>query len=242
MKLCARPRTDLAGVVGLVRGKGCSPDKPLPYERDSADAAARDRLDRRAAVSEAASACTAAATKAAPTWAAAKRMPKALKAIMTGAPVAPGIDVPMEGNVFWSFVYPWPFYTTNNKTLDDATYGDSARWQRLDHDWYASGPRLPRSGEDRRRAKSGLRSRGSPIPATTRTRARMIPVQGGVRANQHSGAHHRGLLLRRPGRGGLLLHRAHQVPPERGALPADRSLRPRARPTAARSASSARRP
>jgi hypothetical protein len=66
-------------------------------------------------------------------------MPKALKAIMTGAPVAPGIDVPMEGNVFWNFVYPWPFYTTNNKTLDDATYNDSARWQRMERDWYSSG-------------------------------------------------------------------------------------------------------
>jgi cephalosporin-C deacetylase-like acetyl esterase len=25
-----------AGVVGLTRGKGCSPDKPMPYEHDSA--------------------------------------------------------------------------------------------------------------------------------------------------------------------------------------------------------------
>src|SRR5258707_8981981 len=67
-------------------------------------------------------------------------MPKGLKAIMVGAPVAPGIDVPMEGNVFWNFVYPWPFYTTNVKGLDDAAYSDgAARWKRLDHDWYVSG-------------------------------------------------------------------------------------------------------
>jgi putative CocE/NonD family hydrolase len=72
-------------------------------------------------------------------WAATKRMPKALKAIMAGAPVAPGIDVPMEGNVFWNFVYPWPFYTTNTKALDDATYNDNARWNRVNHDWYATG-------------------------------------------------------------------------------------------------------
>jgi putative CocE/NonD family hydrolase len=56
-----------------------------------------------------------------------------------GAAVAPGIDVPMEGNVFWNFIYPWPFYTTNVKGLDDATYNDSARWNRLNHDWYMSG-------------------------------------------------------------------------------------------------------
>jgi len=58
---------------------------------------------------------------------------------MIGAPVAPGIDVPMEGNVFWNFVYPWPFYTLTNKTLNNETYNDRARWAKLDHDWYASG-------------------------------------------------------------------------------------------------------
>src|SRR4030095_14164441 len=72
-------------------------------------------------------------------WAAAKQMPKALKALMPGAPVAPGIDVPMEGNVFWNFIYPYPFYTTNTKYLDDATWNDTARWNRLNRDWYMSG-------------------------------------------------------------------------------------------------------
>src|SRR5207248_2489783 len=59
--------------------------------------------------------------------------------IMTGAAAAPGIDVPMEGNVVWNFVYPWPFYTTDNKTLDTTTYNDQARWARLNHTWYTSG-------------------------------------------------------------------------------------------------------
>jgi putative CocE/NonD family hydrolase len=72
-------------------------------------------------------------------WAAAKHQPKALKSIMVGAPVGPGIDVPMEGNVVWNFIYPWPFYTTTNKTLNDEIYFDRARWTKLDHDWYASG-------------------------------------------------------------------------------------------------------
>lgn len=72
-------------------------------------------------------------------WAAAKHQPKALRSIMVGAPVAPGIDVPMEGNVVWNFVYPWPFYTTTNKTLNDKVYYDRTRWAKLDHDWYVSG-------------------------------------------------------------------------------------------------------
>lgn len=66
-------------------------------------------------------------------------MPAALKVIMVGAPVAPGIDVPMEGNIFWSFVYPWPFYTTNTRWLDTATYNDNGRWSRLSREWYRSG-------------------------------------------------------------------------------------------------------
>jgi hypothetical protein len=66
-------------------------------------------------------------------------MPRALEAIMVGSPVAPGLDVPMEGNVGWNFIYPWPFYTTNNRTLDDATYFDNARWFRLNRTWYVTG-------------------------------------------------------------------------------------------------------
>jgi hypothetical protein len=49
------------------------------------------------------------------------------------------MDVPMEGNVFWNFVYPWPFYTMDTKGLDATIYSNRARWRRLDHDWYVSG-------------------------------------------------------------------------------------------------------
>ena len=128
-----------AGVVGLTRGKGCSPDKPVPYEHDGADAAALIDWIAAQPWSDGRVGMYGGSYEGMTPWAAAKRMPKALKGIMTGAPVAPGVDVPMEGNVFWSFVYPWPFYTTNNKTLDNATYNESARWQRLDREWYKSG-------------------------------------------------------------------------------------------------------
>ncbi len=72
-------------------------------------------------------------------WATAKHAPKALKAIMAGAAASPGVDVPMEGNVFWNFVYPWPLYTTDSNVNDDSVYNDSQRWRKLDHDWYVSG-------------------------------------------------------------------------------------------------------
>ncbi len=126
-------------VIGFTRGKACSPDAAVPYEHDGADAAALIDWITGQSWSDGRVGMYGGSYSGFTSWAAAKHMPKGLKAIMVGAPGAPGVDVPMEGNVVWNFVYPWPFYTTNNKTVDDATYGDRARWRRLNHDWYVSG-------------------------------------------------------------------------------------------------------
>ena len=127
------------GVIGLTRGKGCSPDKPVPYVHDGADAAALIDWIAAQPWSDGRVGMYGGSYSGFTPWAAAKHMPKGLKAMMVGAPAAPGVDVPMERNVFWNFVYPWPFYTTDNKTLDNAIYFDSARWEKLNHDWYMSG-------------------------------------------------------------------------------------------------------
>jgi len=130
---------DYAAVIGLTRGKGCSPDPVVPYEHDGADAAFLVDWIAAQPWSDGQVGMFGGSYSGFTAWAAVKHQPKALKAIMVGAPVAPGIDVPQEGNVFWNFIYPWPFYTTNNKTLDNATYYDNARWRKLNHDWYSSG-------------------------------------------------------------------------------------------------------
>ena len=127
------------GVIGLVRGKGCSSGEVVPYEHDGADAAALVDWIAAQPWSDGKVGMFGGSYSGFTPWAAAKQNPKALKSIMVGAPVAPGVDVPMEGNVFWNFVYPWPFYTTTNKTLNDPVYYDRARWAKLDHDWYVSG-------------------------------------------------------------------------------------------------------
>lgn len=128
-----------AGVLALVRGKGCSADEVRIYERDSADAAAVIDWISAQPWNDGRVGMHGGSYSGFTQWAAAKRMPKALKALMAQASAAPGIDVPMEGGVFWNFVYPFPFYTTNTKLLDDATYNDAERWQRLDRNWYLSG-------------------------------------------------------------------------------------------------------
>jgi putative CocE/NonD family hydrolase len=129
-----------AGVEGLTRGKGCSPDAPVPYEKDGADAAAVIDWISRQPWSDGRVGMFGGSYEGFTQWAAAKHMPKALKALMPSVTAAPGIDVPMEGNVFQSFVYYWPFYTTTNKTLDNGPYNDRARWRRMNREWYVKGP------------------------------------------------------------------------------------------------------
>jgi len=127
------------GVLGFTRGKVCSPDKPAAYRNDADDASALIEWISRQPWSDGRVGMYGGSYDGFTQWAAAKRMPKALKAIMPSTPVAPGIDVPMEGNVFWNFVYAWPFFTLDGKFNDKAVYADRQRWRKLDRAWYASG-------------------------------------------------------------------------------------------------------
>jgi uncharacterized protein len=127
------------GVVGLTRGKECSPDRPVPYEHDGQDAAALIEWIARQPWSDGRVGMFGGSYEGFTQWAAAKHIPKALKTIIPAVAVGPGIDVPMDGNLFLSFVYAWPFYTLDLKGLDDTTYFNFPRWNRLNHDWYVSG-------------------------------------------------------------------------------------------------------
>ena len=128
-----------AGVVAYTRGKGRSPGPVVPYEHDGADAATVIDWLARQPWSDGRVGMFSGSYNASTQWAAVKHHPAALKAIATNASNAPGIDTPMQGNVFQSFIYPWPFYTTDTKGLDDKTYDDAPRWDALDRKWYASG-------------------------------------------------------------------------------------------------------
>lgn len=127
------------GVVVYSRGKAGSPGPITPYEHDGADAAAAIAWIARQPWCDGRVGMYGNSYNSFTQWAAAKRHPPALKAMMTSASTAPGIDVPMQGNVFLNFLYPWPLWTANNATLDGDSYGDEARWQRLDRNWYTSG-------------------------------------------------------------------------------------------------------
>ena len=128
-----------AGMVAYTRGKACSPGKRSDYVHDGADGAALIDWITAQPWSDGRVGMYGGSYEGFTQWAVAKYRPKGLKAIMPGSPAGPGIDVPMEGNVFWNFVYPFPFYTTNTKANDDSTCSDRTRWQRLNRSWYATG-------------------------------------------------------------------------------------------------------
>lgn len=128
-----------AGVAAYSRGKGRSPDAIAPFEHDGADAAAVIDWIARQAWSDGQVGMFGGSYNSFAQWAVLKHRPKALRAIATSASAAPGIDVPMEGGIFLNFMYPWPLYTASSRWLDDARYGDAARWAKLDREWYASG-------------------------------------------------------------------------------------------------------
>ena len=128
-----------AGVVAYTRGKGRSPGPVIPYVHDGEDAATVIEWLAHQTWSDGRVGMFSGSYNGFTQWAAAKHHPAALKAIATNATNAPGIDTPMQGNVFQSFIYPWPFYTTDTKSLDDDTYDERARWDALQRTWYVSG-------------------------------------------------------------------------------------------------------
>jgi putative CocE/NonD family hydrolase len=129
------------GVVAYTRGTHASPHHVVPYQFDGDDArtvinwiAKQPWSDGRVGMyGEGYSGFT--------PWAAAKRLPSALKAIATSAATAPGIDVPMGGNIFQNSAYRWSLYVTKDKPPDENTYYDDALWHALDQKWYISGSR-----------------------------------------------------------------------------------------------------
>ena len=74
-------------------------------------------------------------------WAAAKKLPKALKAIATSVAMAPGISFPMEGNIFQNAAYGWSLQTTDADRTDEPVSADAPTWRALNEKWYRSGQR-----------------------------------------------------------------------------------------------------
>lgn len=130
------------GFVGLVansRGKRHSQAPVEPYEHDGEDAAAVIDWIASQPWSNGRVGMYGGSYDGFTQWAAAKHHPEALTSIMPSVAVAPGIDVPMEGGVFQTFVYKWIPYVSRLPLLDEEGYSDNKHWNGLTQAWFESG-------------------------------------------------------------------------------------------------------
>jgi putative CocE/NonD family hydrolase len=129
------------GVVAYPRGNGKSVDQVLPFQKDGEDVRAVIDWIAQQPWSDGRVGMYGEGYGAFAAWAAAKRVPPALKAIATSAAIAPGIDMPTTGNIFQNSAYRWSLCATNSKESVEETCSDDEVWRALDQKWYQSGRR-----------------------------------------------------------------------------------------------------
>jgi putative CocE/NonD family hydrolase len=128
-----------AGVVATERGKACSPNAIAPWVFDAQDANTVIDWISRQPWSDGRVGMYGGSYEGFTQWAAAKKPHPALKTIVPYVASNPAVGLPMENNVFQTANYAWNFYVMDNRYLDDAANEDSARWNKLNQAWYASG-------------------------------------------------------------------------------------------------------
>lgn len=128
------------GVTAYVGGR--TPDGKgavWPFDRDGEDAAAVIDWIARQPWSDGRVAMVGDGYSGYAAWAAARRKPAALKAIATIAPMAPGIDFPMAGQIYRNSMVRWAQEHTTGRPPRAGTDADAdAKWQALDALWYRS--------------------------------------------------------------------------------------------------------
>ncbi len=129
------------GVVAYAGPKRAGSRRVVPYQHDGEDARTVINWISKQAWSDGRVAMYGNAYGGFTPFAAAIKLPPALKAIATSAPIAPGIDVPMEGSIFQNSAYRWSLQVTNTKASLDESFKDDAIWHALNEKWYRSGAR-----------------------------------------------------------------------------------------------------
>lgn len=126
------------GVMAYTRGKRYSPDEVVPYEHDGEDANTVIDWISKQSWSNGKIGMYGGSYNGFTQWAATKHLHPALKTIVPSASAAPGLDVPMTNNVVMSFVFPWTYYVSNNKFLDETDY-NGPQWGDLYWKWFETG-------------------------------------------------------------------------------------------------------
>jgi uncharacterized protein len=128
------------GVVAYARSKRKGSAGFIPFQHDGEDARAVINWIAKQAWSDGRVGMYGEGYSGFVSWAAAKRLPPALKAIATSVSSAPGINVPMEGSIPKNSAYGWSLQAGGTGT-SERSGDDSAQWRSLDQKWYRSGRR-----------------------------------------------------------------------------------------------------
>lgn len=125
------------GVLAFSRGKGWSKDTIEPYKHEHHDVYAIIDWISKQPWNNGKVGMFGGSYNGFTQWASMKdKVHPALKTIVPCVSAAPGIDVPMENNVFHNFSYKWISYVTTNTYLYNTDY---QRWKNLEKKWFKSG-------------------------------------------------------------------------------------------------------
>ena len=127
-----------AGVMAYVRGKGCSPQRIVPYEYDGRDANSVIDWIAGQPWSDGQVGMMGGSYDGFTQWATAKFPNGHLRTIVPVVPNNPGNGLPMQNGIFIPANYAWIYFVTDNRTLDYGTYNDP-KWTALPRSWYRSG-------------------------------------------------------------------------------------------------------
>lgn len=127
-----------ASVTAYSRGKAWGTGKIAPYEYDGRDADRTISWIAKQPWSNGKVGMYSGSYNGFTQWAAAKYLNPALKTIVPYVANNPGNGLPMENNIFLLVNYPWVYYVTDNKYLDQAAYGSPAL-RTLNRRWFESG-------------------------------------------------------------------------------------------------------
>jgi len=127
------------GVVAYVRGVGGSRGTFVPFQQDGEDARAVIAWIVQQPWSDGRVGMYGSGYSGFTAWAAAKRLPPALKAIATADPIAPGVSFPMEGGIFANKALRWAYEQTSAAGARARITLDDAAWRAAYEDWYKRG-------------------------------------------------------------------------------------------------------
>ena len=125
------------GILATSRGKGMSNDAIEPYKHEHNDVYAVIDWVSKQSWNNGKVGMFGGSYNGFAQWASMKEsVHPALKTIVPCVSAAPGIDVPMENNIFYNFSYKWISYVTQNKYLYNTDY---QRWENLQNTWFNAG-------------------------------------------------------------------------------------------------------